>query len=75
LGSVNGKYADGLVDIEREAILDWYQAIVADPGIGGRKQTLQKVRQFICEPLMTGFRPTLLRDKLFEMEGDSSLQC
>ena len=29
----------------------------------------EKVRQFICEPLMTGFGPTLLRDKLFEMEG------
>src|SRR5450830_750096 len=34
----------------------------------------EKVRQFNLEALMTGFRPTLLRDKLFEMEGDSSLQ-
>ena len=29
----------------------------------------EKVRQFICDPLLTGFGPTLLRDKLFEMEG------
>ncbi len=34
-----------------------------------KAEIAEKVRQFICEPRMAGFGPTLLREKLLEMEG------